>query len=122
MKRTGPTKPSTKELIRRLEKESISRKETIWRTISRLLEAPSRGSIAVNVGKLGLLSKKFPKKVLLVPGKILGTGALDAPITVCGYEFSESAVKKIEKAKGKALTIPQLLESKEKIAQIMLVK
>ncbi len=122
MKQTGPTKKSKRDLIRQLEKESISRKEEIWKTISKVLQKPSRNQTNVNVGKLALLSKKFPKKTLVVCGKVLGTGIIDTPVSVAGSEFSESAVKKIEAAKGKAVTLVELIGSKQKVSELILVK
>ena len=50
---------------------------------------------------LGLVRKKA------APVKILGDGELKAKLEVSAHAFSKSAVKKIEQAGGKALTVDQ---------------
>ncbi len=48
---------------------------------------------------------------VVVPGKLLGSGALDKALTVAAFDFSQSARDQIEKAKGKAITITELLKA-----------
>ena len=38
--------------------------------------------------------------VIVVPGKVLGTGDLNRKVTVAAFSFSKSAVEKIRNAKG----------------------
>jgi large subunit ribosomal protein L18e len=109
-------------LIRRLEKAGIERKQAIWKTVAEMLEKPSRQRAAVNLSKLERLAKRFKEKTFLVPGKVLGTGILNEKILVAAYQYSASARKKIGAVHGKSLSLAELLESKEKPGNIMLVK
>ena len=51
------------------------------------------------------------KETVVVPGKVLGAGDLDHPISVAAFSFSTQARLKISKAKGKCLSIFDLLEA-----------
>jgi len=62
----------------------------------------------VNLSRLNRYTEKGD--VVVVPGKVLGAGRLDHPISVAAFAFSELAREKIKKARGKCLTIPKLVE------------
>ncbi|MDO8627167.1 MAG: 50S ribosomal protein L18e, partial [Candidatus Diapherotrites archaeon] len=82
MKRTGPTKESTRKLAVGLEKQSKKSKKNIFRRIADEITKPTRHRVEVNLWKLNLMSKQFQGKTLVVPGKILSYGKLENPITV----------------------------------------
>ncbi|MBU0635440.1 50S ribosomal protein L18e [Candidatus Micrarchaeota archaeon] len=122
MRRTGPTKKSTRLLIRALKKASIERKQRVWKTIAQLLEKPRRQRAYVNLQKIRRLNKRFKGKTLVVPGKVLGTGILEEKVSVSALEWSESAYKKITANQGNLASIKSVLEQKEKPAHIMIIK
>ena len=121
MKTTGPTNLQTQKVIAALEKAGRKRKQKIWLDVARLLAKPRRARASVNVWKLSRLAKKFRGKIFLVPGKILGQGAVEGKITAAALEFSGSAKKALAE-KGEALTLPELLEKKIEPKEIMIVK
>jgi len=118
----GPTKKETRDLIIKLEKKSKKAGKAFWKDIAKRLAKPSRGRASVNVYKLEAIAKKNNNKVLVVPGKILATGNIETKIVVAGLDCSEKARKKIETAKGKVMSIEELLESKEKESNMVIVK
>lgn len=122
MKRTGPTKRSTRMLVRLLEKTGVERKQAIWKTVAEMLEKPRRQRATLNLSKLDRLAKQFKGKILLVPGKVLGTGTLNEKATVAAFEFSQSAGKKIGAVHGKTVSLAELVQSREKPANIVIVK
>lgn len=67
----------------------------------------------VNVGKLGKLTKKG--EIVVVPGKVLGTGSIDHSVTVAAMKFSATAKRKIEAAGGKIMDIPALEDKKARV-------
>lgn len=67
----------------------------------------------VNVGKIGKLTKKGD--VVVVPGKVLGTGAIGHAVTVAAMGFSETAERKIKAAGGKAVGISSLEDKKARV-------
>ena len=108
----GKTNPRLVALITRLKETSRKNEAAIWRDIADKLEAPSRNYAEVNLSKISRYAGSG--ETYLVPGKVLGTGALSGPVVVAALNFSSSAAEKIEKAKGTCLTIEELLRKNPK--------
>jgi large subunit ribosomal protein L18e len=96
-----------KQLVSELKKLSIDRKVNLWKRIAEDLESPTRRQRVVNVYKVAKNSRA--NDVIVVPGKVLGTGDLGHSVTVAAFGFSEEAEKKITE-KGKAITIEALMK------------
>jgi large subunit ribosomal protein L18e len=84
----------------------------IWRDIARRLERSSRLYAEVNVGKIDRFAQK--NEMVVVPGKVLGSGEIGKPVHVAAWQFSEQARVKITAAGGKATTIPELIAARPK--------
>ncbi|MBI5159464.1 50S ribosomal protein L18e [Candidatus Micrarchaeota archaeon] len=108
----GPENQVVKKIARELEKASSKNDVAIWRSVSERICKPARLSVGVNVGKINDLTKKG--EVVLVPGKVLGTGVLDHAVSVAALKFSESAKGKIASAGGKCLGLLELVNSNPK--------
>ncbi len=121
MKREEKKKKSVALLIRALRKAGNERKEKLWKDLAERLSKPRRTLACVNIWKINRAAAKAGGKLLLVPGKVLGNGELSGKVEVAALEFSESAARKI-RANGSALSVQQLLESKRKAAEIVVVK
>ena len=104
MKRTGPTNEYTRNLIQELKKHSSSQKTNFWKSIASNLEKSTRQRRKVNLSKINKLTKE--NEIIIVPGKVLGSGNLTKKVTVAAFQFSDTAKDKIKDH----LTIPQLLE------------
>lgn len=92
------------QLIQLLQREA----RPVWRRTAELLGRSRRKRVQVNVGELDKYAGR--KHVLLVPGKVLGSGLVREKFTVAAYAFSEGAKKLIQEAGGKTLSIPELKE------------
>jgi large subunit ribosomal protein L18e len=66
----------------------------------------------VNVSKINRYAQEG--ETLIVPGKVLGSGVVEAGVTVAALSFSDAAVSKIIKAKGQCISIEQLLSQNPK--------
>lgn len=119
MKPTGPTNPVLQQLITSLRKESTSSKAQLWDRIADDLEKPTRQRRVVNISRLARTTK--PNETIVVPGKVLGSGDLSHSIVVAALSFSIGAKERIEQAKGKALTIEQLLKQKPKTKDLKII-
>ena len=108
MPRTRKNNESLINLIADLKKSAYENEAPIWRDIARRLEKPSKSWVEVNIRRLAKHTKK--NDTVIVPGKLLGSGNLDVPLTVAAYSFSESALKKIRDAGGKGISIPKLVD------------
>ncbi|MFZ0896824.1 MAG: uL15 family ribosomal protein, partial [Candidatus Nitrosopolaris sp.] len=49
-------------------------------------------------------------EVIVVPGKVLGSGEMDHQLTVCAMSISYMAAKKITDVGGKVITLNQLID------------
>ncbi len=95
-----------------LYRSSSENKVGIWKRIADDLMMPSRNQRIVNVFKLSLNSKDGD--VIIVPGKVLGSGDISHKVTVAAFSFSKSAVDKIKNAKGNVMTIHELIQKNPK--------
>ena len=110
MKRTGPTNPLLQDLIGELKKRSNEQSVNIWRRIAFDLEKPTRQRRAVNLSRINRYAND--DEIIIVPGKVLGSGIISHKLTISAFQFSEQAKDKIEKAGAKIISLLDL--SKEK--------
>ncbi len=112
VKLSRKTNPRIVSLILTLKERANANSAPIWKDIARRLEMPSRNYAAVNISKINRHTAE--DDVLLIPGKVLGTGILDHPVTVAAVTFSDSAVEKIIEAGGKCLSLEEIMEANPK--------
>ena len=108
MKKLKATNPELLSLIQDLKKQSQETQAEVWLTLANRLSASKRNRIAVNVSRLNRYTKDG--ETVVVPGKVLGAGKPDHPLTVAAFAFSDVAQAKIQTAKGKCLTIRDLMK------------
>jgi len=102
-----------------LRKKSREGEARIWRSVADRLSRSRRRRIAVNVSRLNRYTKEGETAV--VPGKVLGAGKIDHPLHVAAFAFSEQARLKILKAKGKCLSILELVERNPKGTNVKII-
>ncbi|MDI6819345.1 MAG: 50S ribosomal protein L18e [Candidatus Hodarchaeaceae archaeon] len=107
-KPTGPTNPALRRLVRQLRSKGKELKASLWQDLAGRLARSRRSRAEVNLGHLNRYAREG--SIVVVPGKVLAAGRLDHPISVAAFKFSRAARCKIVEAKGRALTIQQLLE------------
>ncbi|MBD3312591.1 50S ribosomal protein L18e [archaeon] len=112
VKRTGSTNEHLKKLIRTLSRD----KKPIWKRVAMDLNKPARKRREVNLKRIN--DNTNSGETIIVPGKVLGTGRLNHKLTIAAWRFSDSALKKIKQAKGKAISIKELYD-KKKIGRII---
>ncbi|MEM3031206.1 MAG: 50S ribosomal protein L18e [Candidatus Micrarchaeia archaeon] len=110
--RRGPENKETMELVVFLEKTSRKNASGLWRRIAAEIARPRRARVEVNVGKLGRLTRAGD--IVVIPGKILGSGSLSHSLTVAALSFAKSAREKIKNAGGKILTLREAASSHPK--------
>ena len=95
-------------LIADLKKKAHENEAPIWKDIANRLSKPNRSWAEVNI--IGLAQHTKKNDVVVVPGKLLGTGSLDFPLTVAAFSFSGSAIDKIKRAGGTSFSINELVD------------
>jgi large subunit ribosomal protein L18e len=114
---TGPTDINTRKLIRQLENTKI----LVFKEIASVLKGNRRARPEPNLGHINRVVKDGD--VIVVPGKLLGTGALEHKnVTIGALAWSESCIEKVKAAGAKLLSLPQMLEQYPKGSNIRLVK
>jgi len=119
VKKVRTTNPELIKLIRFLKKQSRENKVKIWRDIAERLAKPRRNRITVNVSRLNRCTEK--KEIVVVPGKVLGAGKINHPITVAAFTFSEKAKEKIKGARGKCLSFFELVKKNPKGSNVKII-
>jgi large subunit ribosomal protein L18e len=119
MRKTKATNPELVKLIRFLKRQGKENNAEIWRATAEILAKPRRKRVAVNLSRLNRHTQK--NDVVVVPGKVLGTGLISHPITVAAFTFSEKAKEKIMAARGKCLSIIDLIKKNPKGANVKII-
>jgi large subunit ribosomal protein L18e len=105
--KSGPTDPNTRALINALRKTSTKHDAKVWKRVAELVSRPARKRATVNIGKIGRHTQAGD--VVVVPGKVLGSGNLPHKVTVAALNASASARSVIVGAGGSLITIDELL-------------
>jgi large subunit ribosomal protein L18e len=113
------TNQNLAELINELKKVSTINKVDLWKRIASDLEKPTRQRRIVNLSKISRYCSE--DEVVVVPGKVLGSGDLSKKITVAAYQFSEQAIAKIKEAKGTTIDLQELIKKNPKGQKVRII-
>ena len=80
----------------------------IWKAVIKELSRSRSNRKEVNIGQLAHVTKD--KEVVIVPGKILGSGEISHKLTIWCFTISEAAARKILEAGGKILPLDSLVK------------
>jgi large subunit ribosomal protein L18e len=109
MKSIKKTNPRILQLIADLKTKSREQNVGIWKDIAQRLSTPTKHHAEINLSKINRYSED--NETIIVPGKVLGTGDINHPVTVAALNFSLTAEVLIAEAQGKCLSIEQLMET-----------
>jgi large subunit ribosomal protein L18e len=108
------------QVLQSLVESLLKTQKPIWKKVAYELSRPRRQKVEVNLSKLEDYAD--PDVTVLVPGKVLGSGAVSKKITVAAFSFSESARKLIHENGGKAISIESLHKSNPDGRGIIILK
>jgi len=112
--------PELLSVIHDLRKKAKESNAVIWLDVAKRLSSSRRRRVAVNLSRLNRYTEE--KETLIVPGKVLGSGKIEHPLIVAAFAFSDQAQSKIVSAKGKCLTIQDLLETNPKGSNVRVME
>ena len=96
-------------MAKELEVASKKNKAPIW---SRLAEEALKTARSKRVLNLGQIDRFVSDNdVVVVPGKVLGTGSLSHKITLCSFSISTTGAKKVVQSGGKIVDFAQLIKT-----------
>lgn len=119
MRKVKATNPELIKLIDFLKKQRGGGKAKIWRDIAERLARPRRKRVIVNVSRLNRHTRK--NETVAVPGKVLGAGRIDHPITVAAFSFSKGAEGKIKAARGECISFFELVKRNPKGSNVKII-
>ena len=107
-KQNKKTNPGLVTLIGDLKAQTRSNGAALWRDVAQRLEKSRSNWAEPNLSRLSRYAAD--EKIILVPGKLLGSGNVEGKHTVAAYSVSIGARSKIEAAGGRVLTIRELMD------------
>jgi large subunit ribosomal protein L18e len=107
------------QLITALNTLASEKKVNLWKRIAVELDKPTRSKREVNVFKIDTVAKDG--EVVVVPGKVLGSGVLSKKLTVAALSFSDSAKEKIVSQQGEVLSIEELMKKNPEGKQVRIM-
>ena len=106
--KTEKANPQLRLLRETLKVHAKEHQADVWKELARRLEAPSSNYAKVNLSRLNRFTNSGD--VVIVPGKVLGAGSIDHPISIGALNFSENARQKLLKAAGTVVTIDEIVQ------------
>lgn len=119
VKRTGTTNPHLKNLIVELKKKAIVDSAPLWKRLATDLEKPTRNKRIVNLSRINRSAKE--NETVIVPGKVLGSGAIDHKVTVVAFAFSDGAVEKLKEQKCDMISISDFMNKNPKTSEVRII-
>lgn len=102
---TNTLNDNTKSSLRNAYKRSGS---PIWKSIEKKFKSSRSNRSEVNVSKLDNITKEGD--IVIVPGKVLGSGIINHKIILSSFSISVTAMKKVIDCGGEVITINELVE------------
>ncbi|WP_226479467.1 50S ribosomal protein L18e [Natrinema amylolyticum] len=116
---SSKTNPRLNDLIAELKSTSREADADVWRDVADRLEKPRRTHAEVNLGRIERYARE--EETVVVPGKVLGSGALQKNVTVAAVNFSSSAETKIDQV-GESVSLEQALEDNPEGADVRVIR
>lgn len=92
MKRLRKTNPTLVRLIE--DCNSLAKKSNFWKKVSKELSRATRRMRTINLDRLNKVTK--PKETIVIPGKLLGLGALTHDLTIYAFKSTNSAKERVK--------------------------
>lgn len=107
------------KLIADLKKVSAQNEVDIWKRVAIDLERPTRQRRIVNLSRINRYCDE--NEIVVVPGKLLGTGDISKKVTIAAFQFSEQAIQKVKDAKGTIIGIDELAKKNPKGQKVRII-
>jgi large subunit ribosomal protein L18e len=120
MVQRSKTNPQLMRLIALLKDTSRENSVNVWRDVAIRFEAPRKRYAEVNLSKINRYAADG--ETIIVPGKVLGSGMLEAPVKIAALQFSAAAEDKIRDANGECMTIEELLSANPKGSRVRILR
>ncbi|PSQ38882.1 50S ribosomal protein L18e [Halobacteriales archaeon SW_5_70_135] len=113
------TNPRLRDLIADLKTAARESDAGVWADVAERLQKPRSTHAEVNLGRIERHARE--EETIVVPGKVLGSGALRTEVIVAAVDFSGSAETKIDQV-GEPIRLEQALERNPEGANVRVVR
>lgn len=96
------------QMVKLFKQASVKNDAPIWSKLAKLALKPSSARRVVNLTKINDVTKE--NDVIVIPGKVLGTGNVLHKVTLSSFSISNSAAKKIIESGGKIISFSEMIE------------
>ncbi len=96
------------QMAKELRQASTKNDAPIWSKLAKLALKTSASRRVVNLTKINDVTKE--NDVIVVPGKVLGTGNVSHKITLSSFAISNSAAKKIIDSGGSVISFSEMIK------------
>jgi len=97
------------ETIRFLKTQSRTNKARIWEVAADHLARPRRSRAILNLNHVARATNS--DSLVLIPGKLLGSGIIKHRVVIGAFEYSNAARTKVEQAGGRCMTMKDFVTS-----------
>ncbi len=94
------------QLVKELKRAYSKNDAPIWSKLAKLALKKSASRRVVNLTKINKVTKE--NAVIVVPGKVLGTGNVSHKITLSSFSISNSAANKIIESGGTIISFSEM--------------
>jgi large subunit ribosomal protein L18e len=117
VRRVVTTNEALHETLKALR--SKARERPVLGRVAELLSRPARRRPEVNLSKINRHASDGD--IVLVPGKVLGSGRLNKKVTVAAFTFSAGAAEKIASAGGRILTLRDAVSEVQDYSKVKII-
>jgi large subunit ribosomal protein L18e len=114
------TSPRLSSLIAELKSVARDAEADVWHDVADRLQKPRSTHAEVNLSRIERYANE--DETVVVPGKVLGSGALRKSVTVAAVDFSGSAETKIEHADGEVVHLEQAIEQNPEGSDVRVIR
>ena len=118
-KQSRKTNKALVDLINQLKDHSRNTGAALWRDVAQRLSKSRSNWAQPNLSRLSRHASE--DAIVVVPGKLLGSGEIAGSYTVAAYSVSIGAREKIEAAGGKVLSLSELMKKHPKAKGVLLL-
>ena len=97
------------QMAKELKVASKKNKAPIWLKLAEMALKPSKTKRVVNLGQID--RHVSDNDIVIVPGKVLGTGNISHKITLCSFSISTTGAKKVLQSGGKIIGVSQMIKN-----------
>jgi len=91
----------------------------LWQSLAKKLKRSNKSRIYANISLINRHTE--PNDIVVIPGKVLGSGKLDHPVSVSAFKFSKVAKQKIKDSGGRCISLTTLLSENPKVSKVKML-